>query len=99
MNLDDVDFHKPEQTRDTIQDLPVVTITRDGASYLNDKPTNINLLGSEIRKRFGKAKSVYVKADKGTTWDPIAQVISALGEAKLAVNVVTQPEDTAPKRR
>jgi biopolymer transport protein ExbD len=95
----EVDVPKVKQTRDTIQELPVVTITRDGASYLNDKPTNINLLGSEIRKRFAKAKSVYVKADKGTTWDPIAQVISALGEAKLAVNVVTQPEDTAPKRR
>ena len=95
----EVEVPKVKQTRDTIQELPVVTITRDGESYLNDKPTNINLLGDEIHKRFGKAKSVYLKADKGTTWDPIAQVISALGEAKLAVNVVTQPEDEAGKRR
>jgi biopolymer transport protein ExbD len=95
----EVDVPKVKQTRDTIQELPVVTITRDGASYLNDKATNINVLGSEIHKRFAKSKSVYLRADKGTTWDPIAQVISALGEAKLAVNVVTQPQDSAPSRR
>jgi biopolymer transport protein ExbD len=95
----EVDVPKVKQTRDTIQELPVVTITRDGASYLNDKPTNINVLGEQIRKRFAKSKAVYLVADKGTTWDPIAQVISALGEAKLAVNVVTQPEDSAPSRR
>lgn len=95
----EVEVPKVKQTRNTIQELPVVTITRDGTSYLNDKPTNLNLLGEQIHKRFGKAKSVYLVADKGTTWDPIAQVISALGEAKLAVNVVTQPEDEAGKRR
>ena len=95
----EVDVPKVKQTRDTIQELPVVTITRDGASYLNDKPTNINILGEQIHKRFAKSKSVYLRADKGTTWDPIAQVISALGDAKLAVNVVTQPEDSAPTRR
>jgi len=95
----EVEVPKVKQTRDTVQEMPVVTITRDGASYLNDKPTNLNVLGEEIHKRFGKAKSVYLVADKGTTWDPIAQVISVLGDAKLAVNVVTQPEDEAGKRR
>ena len=95
----EVDVPKVKQTRDKIEELPVVTITRDGESYLNDKATNINTLGEEIRKRFGNPKSVYLRADKGTTWDPIAQVISALGDAKLAVNVVTQPEDAAGKRR
>jgi biopolymer transport protein ExbD len=95
----EVEVPKVKQTRDRIEELPVVTITRDGESYLNDKPVNINLLGDEIHKRFGAPKSVYLRADKGTTWDPIAQVISALGAAKLAVNVVTQPEDQAGKRR
>jgi biopolymer transport protein ExbD len=95
----EVDVPKVKQTRDKIEDLPVVTITRDGESFLNDKSTNINILGEEIHKRFGNPKSVYLRADKGTTWDPIAQVISALGTAKLAVNVVTQPEDSAGRRR
>jgi biopolymer transport protein ExbD len=88
-----------KQTSSKVDDLPVVTLTRDGTSYLNDKPVNINLLGQEIRRRFGSPKAVYLRADKGTTWDPMAQVISALTEAKLQVSVVTQPEDEAAKRR
>src|SRR5277367_6413693 len=66
----EVDVPKVKQTQDsTAKDLPVVTISRDGESYLNEKPVNINLLGEEIRKRFGSPKSVYLRADKGTTWD------------------------------
>jgi len=95
----EVEVPKVKPVKENIQDLPVVTITRDGTSYLNDKPVNINVLGDEIRKRYRNASSVYVRADRLTTFDPIAQIIASLGEAKLAVNLVTQPEDTAGKRR
>jgi biopolymer transport protein ExbD len=95
----EVDVPKVKTTRDTTQELPVVTITREGEPYLNEKPINIHLLGEEIQRRFGKAKAVYVRADKAAVWDSIAQVIAELGDAKLAVNVVTQPEDEAAKRR
>jgi biopolymer transport protein ExbD len=60
---------------------------------------NINLLAEEIHKRFKNASSVYVRADRRATWDPIAQVVATLGEAKLGVNMVTQPEDQAERRR
>ena len=30
---------------------------------------------------------------------PIAQVVATLGDAKLAVNMVTQPEDQSERRR
>jgi hypothetical protein len=40
-----------------------------------------------------------LRADRRTPFDPIAQVIATLGEAKLAVNVVTEPLDQADKRR
>ena len=95
----EVEVPKVKPVKENIQDLPVVTITRDGTSYLNDKPVNINLLGDEIHKRFRNASAVYVRADKLTTFDPIAQIIATLGEAKLSVNLVTQPEDTAGRRR
>jgi len=94
-----VDVPKVKNTRDTAQDLPVVTMTKDGESYLNDKPVNINLLGDEVRRRFPNATAVYVRADKSTTWDPIASVVAALGDAKLQVNLVTEPEDSAEKSR
>jgi biopolymer transport protein ExbD/biopolymer transport protein TolR len=94
-----VEVPRVKPVKENVEDLPVVTITRDGASYLSDKPVNIHLLAGEIRQRYHNAKAVYVRADKGTPWDPIAQVIATLGEEKLAVNMVTQPEDQTGKRR
>jgi biopolymer transport protein ExbD len=94
----EVDVPKVTQTRDTAENLPVVTLTKDGLVYLGEKETNMNVLGQAIRTQFPKATSAYVKADKETIFDPIAQVISALDEAKIGVKLVTQPVD-APKKR
>ena len=71
---------------------------RTATSYLNEKPVNINLLGTTLQARY-RGQAVYVRADKGTPWDPIAQVLGELGAAKITVNMVTQPEDSAAKRR
>jgi biopolymer transport protein ExbD len=60
---------------------------------------NINDLQKAITQKFGTAKGVYVRADKETIWESLAQVVSMLGQAGLQVNMVTQPEDTAVKRR
>lgn len=95
----EVDVPKTKSTQNTNQELPVVSVTKDGEPFLNEKPININLLGQEIARRFGRQKSVYLRADRGATWDSIAQVIAALGDAKLAVNIVTQPQDETGKRR
>ena len=62
-------------------------------------PIYINDVAAVIRRQFPAAKGVYVRADKETTWDPIAQVTAELGEGKLQVYMVTQPVDTAAKRR
>jgi biopolymer transport protein ExbD len=94
-----VDVPKVRAVKDTAQELPVVSITKDGTTYLNEKPVNINDLQAVIRERFGTAKAVYVRADKETIWDPIAQVTAALGEAGFQVNMVTQPEDSSAKGR
>ena len=82
-----------KQVKDTAEELPVVSVTRSGRIYLNETPVNINQISSEIRKRFKNSKSVYVMADKATVYDPIAQVISTLDEAKLAVKLVTKPQE------
>jgi biopolymer transport protein ExbD len=80
-------------------DLPIVQITHDGRFFLNDQPVdNLHNLPGAIKKRFGKPKGVYLKADKDTIWDVAVQVMAELGDAKLPVNVVTQPDDQ-PKRR
>lgn len=95
----EVDVPKVRTVKDSAQDLPVITITKDGTTYLNENATNINDLGASIVKRFGKAKAVYVKADKDTIFDPIAQVLAMLGQAGFQANIVTQPEDSTPRRR
>jgi biopolymer transport protein ExbD len=94
-----VDVPKVKYTKDTAQDLPVVSIVKDGTTYLNEKETNINDLKTEITRRFGTSKAVFVKADKETIWEVIAQVTAELGAAGFQINMVTQPEDTAAKGR
>jgi biopolymer transport protein ExbD len=95
----EVEVPRVRQVKDTAEELPIVTISKEGEIYLADKPVNYNLLGQEIRNRYPSTKGVFLRADKGTVWDPIAQVIGVLGEAKLEVKVVTQPEDEADRRR
>src|SRR5664280_3918989 len=56
----EVDVPKVRAVKDTAQELPVVSITKDGTTYLNEKPVNINDLQAVIRARFGTAKAVYV---------------------------------------
>ena len=95
----EVEVPKVRQVKDSADELPVVTMTRDGRLYLNEQPVNINDLAAAVRKRFGDGQAVYLRADKGTVWDPIAQVLSALGEAGVKVNAVTQPVDEAERKR
>ncbi len=95
----EVEVPRVKQVAATTEELPVITITRSGELYLNEKQVNINLLAAEIQQRFGKTQAVYVRADKATIWEPIAQVIASLGESKIDVRVVTAPEeDTEPAR-
>jgi biopolymer transport protein ExbD len=96
----EVDVPKVRPVKETAeQEMPVVTITKDGVIKLNADDVNINDLPGTIRQKFGKAKGVYVRADKETIWDPIAQVTAELGAAGFQVNMVTQPEDASSKGR
>ncbi len=89
----EVEVPKVTQTKDSAEELPVVSVSRDGNLYLNEKGVNINELGAAFKKKFPGAKAVYLRADKQTIYDPIAQVVSVLGEAGLDVRLVTQPDD------
>src|ERR1700730_4795389 len=48
----EVDVPKVKQVKDTAKELPVVTITRAGEVYLNEKPVNINQLEQIVRTNF-----------------------------------------------
>lgn len=93
----EVEVPRVRQVRDSAEELPVITITKGGELYLNEKQVNINQLGEVVRAKFPNHKAVYVRADRSAIWDPIAQVISALGEAKLEPRMVTQPVDSSKR--
>ncbi len=88
-----IDVPKVKQVKDTTEERPVVSVSRDGTTHLNDKLVNINNIGKEVRRRFPGQNDVYVRGDKDLTWGNLAQVISALDEAGLIQKLVTQPED------
>jgi len=95
----EINVPKVRMVKETAKELPTVLVTKDGLTLLNEKPTKLSDLKQAIATRFGNAKAVYVRADKDAIFDPIAQVLATLGESGLQAYVVTQPEDTAPKRR
>ncbi len=96
-----LDIKVPEVriSRETTQPLPVVNITKSGELYLNTTAVNIHELPSAIRSQFHGANAAYVRADKETPWDPIAQVVSVLGQAKIECRMVTKPLDSAFRRK
>jgi biopolymer transport protein ExbD len=92
-----VDVPKTQSVKETTQQLPVITITKTGSVYLNGLKDEINVhnLAALVRGKYNIKQGVYLQADKETPFDPIAQVMSILGDEHIGVNVVTQPEDSA----
>ena len=95
----EVDVPKTKTVKDTAEVLPVINVARDGKLFLVDQPVNINELPAAIASRFKGAKAVYVRADKEVQWEVVAQVFSELGEAKMDVRAVTQPEENLGRGR
>jgi biopolymer transport protein ExbD len=95
----EIDVPTVRATKDTTRELPVVNISKEGELYLNEKIININDIAPTVLKRYGKAQAVYVRADKATPWEIVAQVVAEIGDAKLGVSVVTKPEDLTRRRR
>lgn len=86
-----------QQVKDSAEDLPVVSITRDGKIYLNETGININQLASEIGRRFKDQKAVYVRGDRRVQYEQVVNIISALSDAHFQVKLVAKPEDLGKK--
>ncbi len=95
----EVEVPKTTTVKDTSKDLPVINIQKDGTTYINDKPCNIHDLAATIRQKFGKPDAVYVRADRETIYDVVAQVADQLQTDGLKINLVTQPIDSSGKGR
>ena len=96
----EVEVPRVRTVKNTAEELPVVTVTKEGEVYLNENAVNINDLVTQVKERFPGQAAVYVRADKNVIYEPLAHVISALGVGKLNVRLVTQPiEETGRRRR
>jgi biopolymer transport protein ExbD len=93
----EVDVPKTKSVRESTKELPVITITKTATVMIGDEPLNIHNLAESVKKKYDTKQGVYLRADKETPWDPIAKVMAALGDAKIGVNVVTQPDDGPAK--
>jgi biopolymer transport protein ExbD len=95
----DIEVPKTKSVESSSKELPVVQITKDGNLRLGNDPANINQLVDDIHTKYPGQEAVYLRADRQTPFDPIAQVMSVLGTAKFGVSVVTQPDDGNGKGR
>ncbi len=96
----EIEVPKVKTEKASAQDLNVVNITKTGELYFNDKPVNINELAATVKaNKKAKENLVYIRADKATTYDPIAKVVAELTDAKIGVRLVTQTDDSRPRRR
>ena len=89
----EVDVPKTKTVASSTKDLPVITVSRSGETYLGSAPVSLVRLADQIHQKYPGQTTVYLKADRTTQFDPIAQVFSALSDAKINVSVVTQPDD------
>jgi len=88
----EIQVPKTDTAARTTKDLAVVSLTKDGDTYLGKDPVNIHDMAAKIHAKYPGQDAVYLRADRETTFDVVAQVMSALGEAKFSVSVVTQPD-------
>jgi biopolymer transport protein ExbD len=95
----DIDVPKTKTVSTSTKELPVVQISRAGEVYLGKNPVNVHNLVNEVHNKYPGQDSVYLRADRQTQFDPIASVMSVLGDAKLHVAVMTQPDDSTGRRR
>jgi biopolymer transport protein ExbD len=95
----DIDVPKTKSVSTSTKELPVVQITKAGEVYLGKNPVNIYRLADEVHSKYPGQTAVYIRADGQTPFDPIANVMSVLGDAKLDVKVMTQPDDKTGRRR
>ena len=95
----DIDVPRTKQISDTSKDLPTILISSKGELFLNADPVNINDLRKKLEPLLGKQRQVFLKCDKEVVWEIPVQVMAEMREARVQVNVVTQPLEAMPKKK
>jgi len=87
-----VELPKTASSDDTVSKTYVVTITKAGAYYFNDKPTSKEALPGQLRaaKKENQELSLVITADQGALHGQVVGVIDTAkveGITKFAINV------------
>lgn len=90
----EINVPKTRTVASTSKELPVISLTKAGNLTLGKDAVNVNRVAEAVRTRYPGQNSVFVRADRETTYDVLAQVLAALGEAKLNPVLVTQPDES-----
>jgi len=89
----DINVPKTQTVASSTKERPVISLNKAGELYLGKEAVNVNRLVETVHARYPQQTSVFVRADRETTYDVLAQVLAALGQAKLNVSLVTQPDE------
>ena len=76
------------------EELLVVTITRSGKVYLNDKVMTLNELGTKLRaiRKLQADKQVYLRADQDVRYGLVMKTIAEIKQAGIeTLGMVTHP--------
>jgi biopolymer transport protein TolR len=92
----DVDLPKAEASGIDMSDAWVLTVTRDGTLYLNEKKMKADELEAAVRTSIlpSGGREVYVRGDAEVPYGTVVRLVGILKRAGIeAVGLVTQPEE------
>ena len=87
----EINVPKTKSVAAATKERPVITISKAGEMYLGKDKVNIHQIVTDIHAKYPGQETVYLRADREAQWDIAVQVMSMLGNAKIGVAVVTQP--------
>ena len=92
-----IDVHLPKSRSSTkpteMDDRLILTLTRSGEIFLNEKPVSENLLKKDLKIIFKrrKDKTIYFKADRSLSYGQVVEVMNQAHEAGAGkIGMVTE---------
>lgn len=87
-----VNVPKVAKVSEAAEDLPAVNISKAGKIELGNQSVNINLLVAEIKKRYPKADTVYIRADEDVKYGLPVRVMNMVGQGGYKLTLVYKPD-------
>ena len=91
----DVNVPKTRTVKEITQQRLVLSITKDGSIYLDDKLINVHELGDKLHASDPSKQIIYVRADQAVPFGLFAQVMDSVTAAGITnISIITRPYET-----